>query len=49
MHDCTSKTCRVSSSSGQNSEVGVNSQQDQFSTCRGNQRLEEEKFHTVKK
>ena len=40
VHDCTFKPCRVSSSSDQNSEVGVNSQQDQFSTCRGHQSLE---------
>lgn len=41
MHElCTFKPCRVSSSSDQDSEVGVNSQQDQFSTCRGHQSLE---------
>lgn len=30
-------TLRVRSSSNQNAEVGVNSQQDQFSTSRGHQ------------
>lgn len=40
VHNCAFKSYRVSSSSDQNAEVGVSSQQDQFPTCRGHRSLE---------